>query len=304
MVVTRRSRLGPGGDRARGHRSGWLRRSGSPGRDRPRRYVLAALVLTSLTTLTLDVRGFAPLESVRSGALAVFAPVASAAAGVFRPAGDAWNGAFEGADLKRENDELRRRVEDLQGRVAQDSAAAGELARLKDALDLPYAGSLQRVTAGVTAGAVADFDATIEIDKGSGAGITRGMPVVVDAGLVGSVAQVSGGRAVVRLVSDRGTRVGVAVAGTAIRGVVEGAGGPGAGGLVRATGVDIGADLRVGTLLVTAGTPGSLYPAGIPVGTVERVESDDAAQQKVADVRLAAHLDDLSFVTVLLHRPS
>jgi rod shape-determining protein MreC len=259
------------------------------------------LLVTSMTLLTLDVRGFAPLETARSGALAVFSPVAETAAGVFRPAGDAWSGATRGADLARENDELRRRVEELQGRIAQDDAAAAELAKLKESLDLPYAGRLQRVTAAVTAGAVADFDATIEIDKGSDAGIAKGMPVVVDAGLVGTVAQVSGGRAVVRLISDRSTRVGVVVAGGSARGLVEGTGGS-RSGEVRAAGFDVAADLPAGALLVTAGTPGSLYPPGIPVGTVERVETDDGARQRVADVRLAARLDDLAFVTVLLHR--
>jgi rod shape-determining protein MreC len=258
------------------------------------------LVLTSVTLLTLDVRGFAPVEWVRSGALTVFSPVAEAASGVLRPAGRAWSGAFDGADLAQENDDLRRRVEELQGRVAQDDAAQAELTRLKEALDLPYAGRLQRVTASVTAGAVADFDATIEIDKGSDAGIEKGMPVVVDAGLVGSVAQVSPGRAVVRLISDRSTRVGVTVAGGAARGLVEGRGGE----VVRATSFDVAADVPAGSLLVTAGTPGSLYPPGIPVGTVERVEVDGGAQQKVADVRLAPRLADLAFVTVLLHKAS
>jgi rod shape-determining protein MreC len=256
------------------------------------------LLVTSLTLLTLDVRGFAPLESARSAALTVVGPVSEVAAGMFRPVGDAWSGAFEGADLARENDELRRRVEELQGRITQDDAAAAELARLKEALDLPYAGRLQRVTAAVTSGAVADFDATVEIDKGTDAGIAEGMPVVVDAGLVGTVAEASGQRAVVRLISDRSIRVGVVVAGRSDRGLVEGRGGE----IVRAVGFDVAADLPAGAMLVTAGTPGSLYPPGIPVGTVERAEIDGGGQQKVAEVRLAPRLDDLAFVTVLLHK--
>jgi rod shape-determining protein MreC len=270
-----------------------IRRTGRP------RFTLVLLVLTSVTLLTLDVRGFAPLEAARSAALSVFAPVGGVASGLFRPAGDAWRGAFEGAELERDNDALRRRVEDLQGQIAQRDAARVELDRLRHALDLPYAGGLARVTAEVTSAAIADLDATIEIDKGADAGIAKGMPIVVDTGLVGSVVQVSGGRAVVRLVSDRSARVGVAIAGGSGLGVVEG---QGAGALVRAADFDVGAEVPAGAQLATAGTPGSLFPPGIPVGTVERVEVDDATLQKVADVRLATRLDDLSFVTVLLYR--
>jgi rod shape-determining protein MreC len=286
MAVIRRAGRRPGGgERAR------------------RRYTLVLLVLSALTLLTLDVRGFAPLQAVRSAALAVFAPVGSVASAAFRPVGDAWSGAVQGGDLKRENDELHRRVEELEGQVVQRDTAQVELERLKDALDLPYAGSMERVTAQVTAGAVADFDATIEIDKGSDAGIARGMPVVVGTGLVGSVAQVSGGRAVVRLVSDRSSRVGVGIAGRAATGAGHGlVEGQGAGPRARAGSFDVAADLPDGALLVTAGTPGSLYPPGIPVGTAEHVAVDGATPQKVADVRLAARLDDLSFVTVLLYR--
>lgn len=287
-----------------------------------RRYTLALLLLTAFTLLTLDVRGFAPLAAVRSAALAVSAPVGEVAAGAFRPLGDAWAGMSGGAELRRENEELRRRVEELDARVAHDAATETELARLRRAVDLPWAGGLGRVTAQVTSGPIADFDVTVELDKGSDAGIDVGMPVVVGAGLVGSVVQVSGGRTVVRLVSDRSSRVGVVTA------RVEGApsagertGRPSAGerttaepalGLVEgrgerrggvATGFDLTKPVPVGAVLVTAGTPGSRYPAGIPVGTVERVEVDDVASQQAADVRFAAPLDDLAFVTVLLHRP-
>jgi rod shape-determining protein MreC len=264
-----------------------------------RRWTLALLVLSAVTLVSLDGRGFAPLDATRQCALSLFAPVGGAATALFRPAGDAWAGATGGADLRRENDELRHRVEELQGRIAQDDADAAELARLKRALDLPYAGGLQRVTAQVTSGAIADFDATVEIDKGTDAGVARGMPVVVDTGLVGSVVQVTGGRAVVRLISDRASRVGVTVAGppSGARGLVEG---QGAGGFGRGTAFDITTPLPEGALLVTAGTPGSLYPGGIPVGTAEDVTTDDGAAQQVADVRLATRLEDLSFVTVLL----
>src|SRR5687768_9558184 len=101
---------------------------------RRRRFTLTLLVLLSVTLIALDLRGFAPLDAARSGAVAVFAPVGGFASGVFRPVGDAWSGAFDGADLKRENDELRRDMEELQGQISQGQAAQGELEKLKQSL--------------------------------------------------------------------------------------------------------------------------------------------------------------------------
>jgi rod shape-determining protein MreC len=263
------------------------------------RFVLISVVLLSLTLLVLDLRGFAPLDKARDAVLSVAAPVGGASSRLFRPVGDAWSGAFSGAELQRENDELRRKVEDLQGQIAQSQAAQSELDKLKQALDLPYAGSLARVTAQVTSGAIADFDATIDIDKGSDEGIAKGMPVVVDSGVVGVVVRVSPDSSVVRLATDRMFRAGVNVAGSVGRGIVEG----GADDrTVKASQFDSAVDLPIGSLLVTAGTPGSVFPAGLPVGTIESVAVDEATHQKTADVRLATRVDDLLFVTVLLYR--
>ena len=71
------------------------------------RFTIVLLVLTSITLLTLDYRGFAPLDAARSGVLAVLAPVGDATSSVFRPVGDVWSGAFDHGDLQRENEDLR-----------------------------------------------------------------------------------------------------------------------------------------------------------------------------------------------------
>ena len=84
------------------------------------RFTLVLLILTSITLLTLDFRGFGPIDSARSAALSVFAPVGDAATSVFRPVGNLWHGAFEYDDLKRENDDLQAQLLDLQGQVTSD----------------------------------------------------------------------------------------------------------------------------------------------------------------------------------------
>jgi cell shape-determining protein MreC len=111
---------------------------------------------------------------------------------------------------------------------------------------------------------------------------------------------VSGSKSSVRLITDRGFSVGVAVQGVPGAGVAHGQGDP---QRLRADGFDINTELKDGQLLQTAGTSGSPYPSGIPVGTIESVSDDNASMQKTADVKLVSSVDNLTYVTVLLYQP-
>lgn len=265
------------------------------------RFTLILLVLTSITLLTLDFRGFAPLDSAKSAVLSVFSPVGDATAGVFKPVGDAWSGAFDGADLKRDNEDLRRQIEDLRGQSAQATNAQQELDNLKKQLDLPYVGQNETVRARVVSGPVSNFEGTVDIDKGASAKIEKGMPVVTGGGLIGVIAsKPSDGRAVVKLISDRSFQVGVAVPNKPGRGVVQGQGDE---YRLKASQFDTTATIADNDVVETSGAQHSLFPAGIPVGTVTSVSTDETTQQKVADVRMLANLNDLTYVTVILYKP-
>jgi rod shape-determining protein MreC len=274
------------------------RTSRSPGRSR---LTLALLVLTSVTLLTLDYRGFAPIENARSSVLGFFAPVGDAAGSVFEPVGDAWRGAGGYSELADENDQLRQRVQDLESQLTESEAATRELAQLQEQLDLDFAGDLSTVKARVLATGVGNFDQTVEIDKGSDQGIELGMPVVAGAGLVGSVSRVSSSRSVVTLVSDPSSQVGVRLSGKAGLGLVEGTGDP---RVLRARAFDAVSDLAEGDILVTAGGERSAFPPDLPVGTVSEVLADDLGLEQQASVDLASELDGLVYVTVLQWRPA
>ena len=258
------------------------------------------LVLTSLTLLTLDYRGFAPLESARSSVLSFFAPVGDFASGVFSPIGDTWNGAFASGDLQAENDQLRQQIDDLQGQVSAGQAASAELEALKRELALDSGITDQLVRAEVVSGALSNFDDSIQINKGTADGIAEGMPVMSSSALIGSIETVAENRATVRLITDRDFSVGVSVAGAPGRGIVDGQGNE---TNVVASQFSTTTDLQPDNILVTSGAARSSFPAGIQVGTVTSVATDDTTQQKTADVRLLANMNDLTYVTVVLYHP-
>lgn len=264
------------------------------------RFTLLLLVLTSLTLITLDFRGFSPLERARSSVLSVFAPVGDGATNLFKPVGNLWHGAFAYDDLKRENDDLRAQVDDLQGQVTSGEVAKRSNQELLAQAKLPFVGDLQTVRARVTSGAVANFDDTIEINKGSNDGIRKDMPVVAGTGLVGSVVQVSDSHAVVRLITDTSFQVGVNALGTNFNGVARG---QGSDHQLRAV-MDITAQVTPGQILVTRAITGGRFPSDLPVGTVSQVGSDDGSLQRTVDVDLLANLHDLTYVSVVLWEPT
>ncbi len=264
------------------------------------RFTLVLLVLTSLTLLTLDFRGFGPLDQARSSVLSVFAPVGEGATDLFRPVGNFWHGAFAYDDLQRENDDLRAQIDDLQGQVTTGEVAKRSNQELLAQAKLPFVGDLQTVRARVTSGAVANFDDTIEIGKGSNDGVKKDMPVVTGTGLVGSVVQVSDNRAVVRLLTDTSFQVGVNALGTAFNGVARG---QGTDNQLRAT-MDVTAQVTPGQILVTRAIPGGRFPSDLPVGTVATVTADDGSLQRSIDVNLLADMQDLTYVSVVLWEPT
>ena len=264
------------------------------------RFTLVLLILTSLTLLTLDFRGFGPIDAARTGALSVFSPVGETASRLFRPVGNFWHGAFEYDDLKRQNDELQAQNDELNGRVISGDVAKQTNEQLLALLGLPPVGDQPTTTARVVSGSIANFDDTIEIDKGENAGIRKGMPVRAGTGLVGSVVRVSGDRSVIKLITDNSFLVAFSVVGRPDRGVVRG---QGADRQLAGT-VETTADVRPGQILVTTEVPGGLFPPDISIGTIASVSAETGVLQKHIAVDLLADLQNLTYVSVVLWQPA
>jgi len=266
------------------------------------RFTLILLILTSITLLTLDFRGFGPLEAVRSRALSIVAPVGDTTANVFRPVGNLWHGAFEYDDLKRQNDELQARVDELNGQITSGDVAKQSLQQLLEQANLPFVGDLPTTRARVVSGTIGNFDYdSIQIDKGSNDGIKVDMPVVVGTGLVGTVVRVTDNRSVIKLITDPTFKVSISVVGSSVANapVTGVAHGQGSGRPLNAS-LNADAPVQPGQLLVTAGVAGGLFPPDLPVGTVASVTKDQGSLQTNLDIDPLANLQNLTYVSVVL----
>ena len=258
----------------------------------------AALVLASVTLLTVGLRDAPVVREVREVAAAVVSPVEGAVDTVTSPVRNGWHGITDYDELERENERLRAQVEEAEAEGVRASDAEKQLAELSTSLDLPWAGNVPTVTARVVSGPRSNFSHAVEIDKGIDDGVSVGMPVVTAAGLVGLVSQSSGGRATVELLTDPDFRVGVRLATTGDLGTASGRGRDDP--LSVDSAINPRTEVAEGTGVVTSGVDRSAYPPGIPVGTVSAAREGSGGLALDLDVDPLVDVDRLSYLTVML----
>jgi rod shape-determining protein MreC len=266
------------------------------------RYTLLLLALTSITMLTLDYRGAGSgvIGTVKDAARDAFAPVESASDRLFAPVGDFVGGVLHYGDLEAENARLRREVERLRGVAGRADDAERERRALLDQLNLEFVDDIPRVDARLVSTSPSNFELTVEIDKGTDAGVAKGMPVVSGAGLVGRVIQTSRLRSTVLLITDKASSVGVRLTSSNDVGVARG---DGFRAPLEVDLIDVETPVRTGEVVVTSGLQQSVFPPGIPVGRVVAASAQPNALQQEVTIEPVVDLRRLAFLTVLQWSP-
>ena len=267
------------------------------------RFALAILVLISVTLISLDARGYAPVGNLKKAGIVIVQPFRSLASIVFSPVGDAWESLSNGDDLERENALLRTQLDDLLSYRIANEGAVNDLEALRTQLGLQGLGGHETVVAEVTAGSVSNFDPYIlEINKGTQSGIREGMPVISTGGLIGRIENPGLRDSRVRLITDPTVNIGVLAIGTKEIGILSG---NGVDQPMRVLdGIPISAQVEVGSILVTSGLDRSPYPEGFAVGSVVETLADEVNLEKELLVEPTGEMDNLDFVTVVLYQPA
>jgi rod shape-determining protein MreC len=246
---------------------------------RRRRLVLALLVGLSLLLLTAyfgEARS-GGLHSVQRGFLTVVSPIQDGAEKVLKPVRDLFGWFGSTLDAKSQNKQLRKELASLRTVLAErqlQQRSAGELhavERLDGGLDLA---GYRPVNATVLYHSPNVWQSAITIDQGSSAGVRVDDPVVNGEGLVGEVTQVASDGALVSLITDSEVEVTAEVSATGAWGKVQPQVGE-PGHLLMQVYKPASSRPLSGELVVTAGTitgrDQSIYPKGIPIGTIASV---------------------------------
>jgi rod shape-determining protein MreC len=167
-----------------------------------RRRTMLILLLTSVLLITLDLRGNAVFNGIRSGFDYAFRPFEIAGEVVTRPVARIWRGMTEVDDLEAEVDRLQETVDRQRNDQIAGANAMIENQELRALLDLESLSTFDSVTAQIIGQSPSNFDQRVEIDRGSLDGIRVGMPVVNSAGLVGKVTEAFPETSIVMLATD------------------------------------------------------------------------------------------------------
>jgi rod shape-determining protein MreC len=270
--------------------------------------VVGVLVLLSLILITISFRGPSSgvAHGIESAGATVLRPFEVAAERIARPFRDVY-GYFAGlVHVKRENERLKEEVTSLRQQALLGSSAQEQLERLRELLqfiDSPvFPKDYQRVSTRVINFA-SEFDQRVVIAAGSDHGIRDETPVITDGGLVGSVTRVTGGSALVTLLTDENSAVQASDPATNAIGLVRH--GQGEDSLILDK-VTKDKNVEVGDIIVTAGTRSpqypSLFPRGIPIGVVTSVGQSDTSLYKQIQIDPFVDFSSLDAVTALITR--
>ena len=273
-----------------------------------RRAIVVALVLVALTLITISFRSptSGALHSVQGAGSTVLRPFQVAATRIAQPFRDAYDYVDSLANAKAENKRLRKENAALR---ASALAAAAQLAKYPDYAKLLHFENLRSfpqdyrpINVAVISPPGGPFTHTLEIARGSSAGIRMNDPVVSGDGLVGIISNLFPGSAVVTLINDPDSYVAARDLRTQVTGGVVPS--PAGGGTLVLGGVQKQQVVHVGDWLVTNGTHSKrypdLYPYGIPIGRVSSVGATDTAVFLQVQVQPAANLGSLDAVAVLV----
>lgn len=265
------------------------------------RFLVAFLVLVSLTLITLDASGHgkSALQGARNAFNTVLTPVQSGIHAALRPVGNFLTGAADYGQLQAENRRLRSEL----AQVRASQVAAGFAQQQADQVlalhHLPFASGIRDVTAQVINVSGSNFSSTLTVDRGRDSGVVLGQPVVAAGGLAGSVSAVTAHTATIKLLTDPSFVVGVHLPG----GNTGQAAGRGGSSPLQVTVLPASAPaprIHKGQVLVTSGLSMEGFPAGIPVGRVTAVSTPPGETEPVATLRPLVAPAQLGYVDILL----
>ena len=265
--------------------------------NRRARVILALLLLTAFTLITLDYRsgGGGPLRRIGN---AVFGPIEGAVADVARPVGNFFGSLGHLSSYKHDNDKLRKQLAAAQEQIRLHGAQDAQFAEMQKLLHLDQKAQYRMVAAHVIAvGSSLQFESTATIDVGSDDGVRNNQTVIDGDGLVGRTLSVGPTTSTVLLGNDPHFASGARLASSGQIGIVEGHG-------LRPmtfTLLDSQGAISPGDRLVTFGDiRNSPFVAEVPIGHVTAVQPVNGALTRTATVAPYVRFSTLDVVGVVV----
>lgn len=200
--------------------------------------------------------------------------------------------------LARENETLRREAVERALHAQQVETLEAENAQLRRLLGARDRAGAPAVLARVLYESRDRFTRKLVLDQGLGSGVQPGQPVIDERGVVGQITRAFPLTSELTLLTDRDQSIAVQLLRNGLRGVVFGH-----GDRLELRFMAVNVDIEEGDQAVTSGIDG-LYPPGLPVGTVSRIQRADKEQFAHVELSPAAGVGERVYLLVLTIDPS
>lgn len=200
--------------------------------------------------------------------------------------------------LEKEYETLKKEKEEIDQKNAQIASLQKEVETMKKQLGLDtILGEKWKIHATVINRTTDEWNQKLTIDKGKKDGIIDGMAVIDHNGLIGITMQTSNHASSVELLtSENFTKISVRikVGEQYIYGLLTGY----RNGMFVIEGISENLSIPEGSVVTTTGM-GKTFPAGLYIGKVKKVTTDNFDLAKIVEVTPATDFQDLSYVTVV-----
>jgi rod shape-determining protein MreC len=195
--------------------------------------------------------------------------------------------------LQQRNAELEAALARFQSELVELREIASDYRRLANLLNYTTTTIGQEFVTAEVIAVQQDVLRTITINRGARDGISVGMPVVTELGLVGRVIGVQANASRVLLITDPGSAVSARLQTTRAEGTVRGQ----ISGNLEMTFIPLGEQVQNGDLVITSGLGGNL-PPDLLIGQVTSSRAGESVYQ-TAQIRSLINFDTLEFVLVI-----
>jgi rod shape-determining protein MreC len=263
-------------------------------------YLFLAVMVAQIILVSAQVQTKSGVRVLQAVTFELFSRVQFSTASALHAGRNAWGNYLALRGLRVQNQELQRRVADLEVRLQQEHALAARTQQLQALMNLKSQATVPTLAAEVIAGNPDSVMRTVTIDRGSADGVVADMGVIAPGGIVGRViGPVARHAARVQLIIDRNAAAGALTERTRAGGMVVGAE---ANPPLRMELVSNLSDVKAGDSVVASGVDG-IFPKGYLIGWVERTDRGSGLYRTIT-LRPGVDFSSLEEVLVVLVPPT
>ncbi len=250
---------------------------------------------TDAGRISRDGKDGSGVRLIRLWANAVVSPPERAVQTSKTGVGGFWQNYLDLRHVRQENADLQKTIDRLRLEQASLLEDARQGQRLQAMLGFQQKYIYKTVVAQVIGSSGSDQSRVFYLDKGKDYDLKRDMAVITADGIVGKVREVFPRSAQVLAINDQSSGAGVILETTRIRGILRG----NALGQPQIVGILADQRIKPGERVLTAGGD-EIFPRGLPVGVVEKVDRDPERDAFIdIVVKPAAQLDRLDEVLII-----